>query len=106
MNEKDEKNLAGQYEVLDGQMDSILVSKVARLTNDGSALGPGSYNVDSSSKVVSSSPRGAIKWANSTSTRRDHFTKTHNQRDVGPGSYQPNKTAKTAIANPTIPRAD
>jgi len=87
-------------------MDSMLVSKVARLTNDGSALGPGSYNVDSSSKVIAPSPRGAVKWSNSKTARRDHFTKTHNQMNVGPGSYQPNKTSKTVIANPTIPRAD
>ena len=26
--------------------------------------------------------------------------------NVGPGSYQPNKTSKTVIGNPTIPRAD
>jgi hypothetical protein len=30
----------------DGQLESILVARVARLTNDGSSLGPGSYNID------------------------------------------------------------
>jgi hypothetical protein len=34
------------YNLYDGSIDSILVSKVARLTNDGSNLGPGAYNVD------------------------------------------------------------
>jgi len=68
MNEKDEQTLAGQYEVLDGQMESsILVSKVARLTNDGRTLGPGAYNVDSASKAIASSPRGGVKWSNSRS---------------------------------------
>ena len=30
----------------DGPVESILVARVARLTNDGSSLGPGAYNVD------------------------------------------------------------
>lgn len=30
----------------DGPVESVLVARVARLTNDGSTLGPGSYNVD------------------------------------------------------------
>lgn len=30
----------------EGPVESVLVAKVARLTNDGSSLGPGSYNVD------------------------------------------------------------
>lgn len=48
-------------------MESILVSKVARLTNDGRALGPGAYNVDSASKVIATSPKGGVKWSNSKS---------------------------------------
>lgn len=45
-----------------GPVESVLVAKVARLTNDGSHLGPGQYNVDQSSKVLAASPRGAIRW--------------------------------------------
>lgn len=30
----------------DGSLESVLVARVARLTNDGSSLGPGSYNID------------------------------------------------------------
>lgn len=30
----------------DGMVESVLVARVARLTNDGSTLGPGAYNVD------------------------------------------------------------
>jgi hypothetical protein len=34
------------------QVESVLVAKVARLTNDGSTLGPGSYNVAKSSRAI------------------------------------------------------
>ena len=61
--------LEGQYEVLDGQIDNSLVSKVARLTNDGHQVGPGQYNVDSSSKMVQHSPRGVTRWNYSKSER-------------------------------------
>ena len=57
----------------------MLVSKVARLTNDGSRLGPGAYNVDQSSKTQAASPKGAVKWSNSKSTRPDFFTRTYTQ---------------------------
>jgi hypothetical protein len=30
----------------DGSLESVLVARVARLTNDGSSLGPGQYNID------------------------------------------------------------
>lgn len=48
----------------DGSLESVLVARVARLTNDGSSLGPGSYNIDQSIKAIISSPKGAIKWSN------------------------------------------
>ena len=51
----------------DGSIESILVAKVARLTNDGSTLGPGQYNIDSASKALQKSPRGAINWKDSKS---------------------------------------
>jgi hypothetical protein len=86
-------------------VESILVARVARLTNDGSGLGPGSYNVDQSSKAVSQSPRGAIKWANSKSVRQEHFVKTYTQSHVGPGSYSAKQAINRSIENPTIPRA-
>lgn len=89
----------------DGPVESVLVAKVARLTNDGSSLGPGSYNVDQSSKFVSQSPRGTIKWQNSKSKRQEHFVKTFTQKNVGPGSYNSKKDMNRTIENPTIPRA-
>ena len=60
----------------DGAVESVLVARVARLTNDGSSLGPGSYNVDTAGKAMSTSPRGGIQWKNCKSKRVDHFTKT------------------------------
>ena len=81
------------------------MAKVARLTNDGSSLGPGSYNVDQSSKFVSASPKGAIKWQNSKSKRQDHFTKTFTQKNVGPGSYNSKININRTIESSTIPRA-
>ena len=52
-----------------GAVESVLVARVARLTNDGSTLGPGSYNVDESAKAMSSSPRGVLRWGASKSKR-------------------------------------
>ena len=97
----------GGYNIYDGSIESVLVSKVARLTNDGSNLGPGAYNVDSASKVTAVSPKGTIAWQNSKTKRKEHFIKTFTQQDIGPGAYQfdvkPFMT--TSIYNPTIPRA-
>jgi hypothetical protein len=95
------------YNLYDGSIDSVLVSKVARLTNDGSTLGPGAYDVDKSSKTQAMSPRGAIKWSNSKSKRPDFFTRTYTEQGVGPGSYHLRaKTIDRSITNPTIPRQE
>ena len=59
------------YNIYDGSIESVLVAKVARLTNDGSTLGPGAYNVDKSSKVLAQSAKGAVKWSNSKTKRPD-----------------------------------
>ena len=85
-------------------IESMLISKVQRLTTDGTTIGPGQYNVVKSIKAVGNSPRGAIKWSNSKSTRQDHFTKTYTSVDVGPGKYTA-KNIDRQIHNPTIPRA-
>ena len=86
--EKDEKSLMEVgYNIYDGSIESVLVSKVAKLTNDGSNLGPGAYNVDVSSKALAASPRGAINWQNSKSKRTEHFVKKSTISDVGPGAY-------------------
>ena len=33
-------------------LEKVLVAKVARLTNDGSSIGPGAYNIDEASKTI------------------------------------------------------
>ena len=50
--------------------ESILVAKVARLTDDGSAVGPGSYNVDRAYKANSPSAKGA-DWSINRTQRTD-----------------------------------
>ena len=94
------------YNIYDTTVDhSTLVAKVAKLTNDGSTLGPGSYNVDKASKTIAASPRMGVKWGHSHSKRPDYFTKTYTQKEVGPGKYSPlSNTLDRSINNPTIPR--
>jgi len=77
------------YNIYDTTVESVLVARVARLTNDGSTLGPGAYNVDKASKTIAASPRMGVKWGHSHSKRPDFFTKTYTQKDVGPGKYSP-----------------
>ena len=91
-----------QYQ--DSSIESILVAKVARLTNDGSTLGPGSYNIDQSSRALAQSPKGAIKWTHSRSQRDEHFVKSFTDKVVGPGSYENAHKIDRKIQNPTIPR--
>ena len=98
------KELEGYQVQNDRSLESVLVAKVARLTNDGSALGPGSYNIAESSRHLQKSPKGSVNWVNSKSKRDEHFIKTFTQRTVGPGSYQNNQQINRSINNPTIPR--
>lgn len=67
--------------------ESVLVAKVARLTNDGSTVGPGQYNVDQAYKANSPSPRGGDNWSINKTKRPDIFIKKTTQKSVGPGSY-------------------
>lgn len=66
--------------------ESILVAKVARLTDDGSAVGPGSYNVERAYKANSPQTKGA-DWSINKSQRKDHFVRNQTQSEVGPGAY-------------------
>jgi len=43
--------------------ESVLVAKVARLTNDGSKVGPGAYDLDKAFKANVASPKGGDNWA-------------------------------------------
>ena len=53
LHEKDQAGLLKDHQGYheDGSIESVLVAKMARLTNDGSSLGPGSYNVNDSHKA-------------------------------------------------------
>lgn len=87
-------------------VESVLVARVARLTNDGSTIGPGSYNLDKSSRAIQQSPRGGIKWAHQKSKKiNDNFTKGSTGNTVGPGAYENRRRPDRSIPNPTIPRA-
>ena len=88
MNKLHQKSVTDDgYNLYDTSVESVLVAKVARLTNDGSTLGPGAYNIDKCSKTIAQSPKCTIKWTHSKSKRPDFFTKTYTQREVGPGAY-------------------
>ena len=43
--------------------ESVLVAKVARLTNDGRSVGPGAYDLDKAFKANAASPKGGDNWA-------------------------------------------
>lgn len=63
--------------------DQILVAKVARLTNDGREVGPGSYDPRYvENKVVKGSPNMGID----KTKRSDHFS-NNSKLQIGPGSY-------------------
>lgn len=107
LNDKFDKAIMENYEILDGSMDSVLISKVAKLKNEGQQVGPGQYNVDKSSKVVAQSPKGGVKWSHSKSERKNHFILNTTSLEVGPGKYHAKiKTLDRNIPNPTIPRAN
>ena len=86
--------------------ESILVAKVARLTDDGSTVGPGSYNVAKAFKANSPSAKGANDWSINRTRRQDHFIGRGTGNDVGPGAYHISKYVDRSIQNPTIPRQD
>ena len=66
-----------------------MVSKVARLKDDGSALGPGAYEVHEASKANSNNVKGGLQWKNVKSQRGEHFIKKYTGQNVGPGKYSP-----------------
>lgn len=95
-----------KYHEADGSIgvENVLISKVQRLTHKGDNIGPGQYNAHIGKKAIERSPRCTIKWSNDRFVRQDHFTKTHNSKDVGPGKYTAGHIDRS-IKNPTIPRA-
>ena len=66
------------------EYDSLLVAKVARLKNDASIVGPGSYNPNKIDKYNKSrSPNMFIDKTKRTNNFEKSFTETR----VGPGTY-------------------
>jgi hypothetical protein len=77
--------------------ESILVAKVARLTNDGSKIGPGAYNVESAYKKSMASPKKVDNWAVDKTKRQENFVKKTTSKIVGPGAYNNANTLDTSI---------
>lgn len=84
--------------------ESILVAKVARLTEDGGAVGPGSYNLEMAHKASMPSPKGIDNWLKNKTKRRNHFTQSTTGKELGPGTYAIERAIDRSIHNPTIPR--
>ena len=102
LHEKEEQQQAHQQVT-----ESVLVAKVARLTNDGSNVGPGHYNIDQAYKANSPSPRGGDNWMVNKTKRQDIFVQKSTQKSVGPGSYSIDASqSRHTINQPTIPRAE
>ena len=77
------------------------MAKVARLTNDGRAVGPGSYDIKG---TINTSPR-TVDYRSDKTRRPEIFVKSQTQKQVGPGSYHASNLIDRSIKNPTIPRA-
>ena len=82
--------------------ESILVAKVARLTNDGRAVGPGSY--DPKHAHERGNPRGSPNMAIDRTVRADLWEAKGTERQVGPGAYHAQREVDRTIKNPTIAR--
>ena len=85
--------------------ESVLVAKVARLTNDGSAVGPGAYDLDKAFRANAPSPKGGDNWSVNKTRRTDQFVSRRTDQGVGPGAYQLGRFIDRSIKNPTIPRS-
>lgn len=91
------------YNVYNGQAESYLVSKVAMLTNDGSIVGPGSYD-SHLTKGIGSSSKG-VGWGTRTAKRPDLFTSKATTERVGPGAYLKSQLGDRSTRNATIPKS-
>ena len=81
------------------------MAKVARLTNDGSKIGPGAYNIDEAYKKAMPSPKKVSDWGVDKTKRPENFIHNSSTKGVGPGAYNTYATLDSSIKNPTIPRA-
>ena len=85
----------------DQQNESILVAKVARLTNDGRAVGPGSYDPK---HAYERGHRGSPNMAVDRTVRANHFVRNATERQVGPGAYHPIPEVDRSLKTNTIAR--
>ena len=87
-----------------GQPDSVLVAKVARLTNDGAGVGPATYNPGAAYSALNS--KGSTTNMAVASNRKDYFTINSTAPKVGPGSYTIKHGVDRSIKNPTMGRKE
>ena len=108
MNEKDQgydlyDTVIGAHQGGD-QPDSILVAKVARLTNEGGGVGPATYNPGAAYSALHS--KGSTAQMAVASDRKDYFTSLTTAPRVGPGSYTIKHGVDRSIRNPTMGRKE
>lgn len=89
------------------ESETILLARVARLTNDGSNVGPASYNVDKSFKALNhSSPKVANNYAIDNSRRMQNTVPCSTNEQIGPGAYKIELKYDKGIDRPTVARSD
>lgn len=70
----------------DGSMDNLVKTRVKRVENDPTIVGPGTYNTDNHNNALKKEYGSVTSWQNSRTQRVNHFVKSDNP-EVGPGSY-------------------
>lgn len=65
--------------------ESVLVARVERLTVDGSAVGPGAYDVQRTLDYK----KGNAGFASVKARRPEHFAVARTNQGLGPGAYNP-----------------
>jgi hypothetical protein len=85
--------------------ESVLVTRVSKLTHDGSTVGPGDYDVDQAYRANRPQPRGSVTLAVDRTKRLDPTSLNRAARLVGPGSYEVVARSEKDYQRNTIPRA-
>lgn len=81
------------------------MTRVSKLTHDGSNVGPGDYDVDRAYKSNKPMPRGSVTLAVDRTKRLESFAQNREALLVGPGSYEIAYHTQKAPKQQTIPRA-
>ena len=86
--------------------ESILVTKVSKLTHDGSNVGPGDYDIAQAHKAVKPKPKGSVSFAIDKTSRFARSDSNMGTKILGPGSYNTEHWHERSTKKPmTIPRA-